>query len=377
MFDSKSPVVKAVGYFIISFFALIIIISFGMPDFISRLGLDNSIVAVVNGQKVHRFDYLRYRDNRFGHLRNQNMDDLILNYYITDILLLQKARDIGFAVSDERLTHLIREEIPAFKNPQTGVFDPNLYKHIRDANHMNNKSFYETIKKDIIKDDFLSFVNMGIVVPEDDIKAEYISSNSQIQIKYAYLSNIGLKKKFSSRITVTEQEIADEIEKNIKEIKDPKSDRVRIKQKIEQRKLNEIKKELIDRINALAMKNSSFSQALSLMDAQVRYSKEFKIGEDIKENSKKGPSIPAISNSNIFLEDCLRIPAGQTSRVIESTSGLYIFTPVLKNIARYPEEADKKEIRKKLTKQTYNMIAGNLMRELQEESKIIKNLKTD
>ena len=52
MFDSKSPVMKAVGYTIIRFFALIIIISFGMPDFMSRIGMDNSIIALVNGQKV-------------------------------------------------------------------------------------------------------------------------------------------------------------------------------------------------------------------------------------------------------------------------------------------------------------------------------------
>jgi len=69
MFDSKSPVVKIVSYTITGFFVLIIVISFGMPDFISRMGLDQSSVAVVNGEKVDRYDFLRYRDSRFGDMR--------------------------------------------------------------------------------------------------------------------------------------------------------------------------------------------------------------------------------------------------------------------------------------------------------------------
>ena len=121
MFDSKSPVVKIVGYIIIGFFGLIIIISFGMPDFISRMGLDESIVASVNGEKVHRLDYLRYRDNRFRHLKNQkDADDMILNYYIGDVLILQKAKELGFDVSDDKRVYFFPIGSGGDRNP--GIF---------------------------------------------------------------------------------------------------------------------------------------------------------------------------------------------------------------------------------------------------------------
>ncbi|HOO70356.1 MAG TPA: SurA N-terminal domain-containing protein [Spirochaetota bacterium] len=376
MFDSKSPVMKIVGYTIIGFFGLIIIISFGMPDFITRLGLDNSIIATVNGQKVHRFDYLRYRDNRFGHIKNEKMEDLILNYYLGDVLLLQEATRAGLGVSDQRLAELIRNDIPAFKDPQTGKFDPDRYKRIREINHLNNKGFYEMLKKDIIKDDFMTMIKMGISVSPDYIKTQYISDKSSLQIHYSYISDMDLKKRFKNQLTVSDEDINTEMNKNKKEIKDPKSDRARIKLKLENEKYKKLKKELVEKINTIAMKNASFAETSAQLGGKISLSGTFKIGEDVKERDQK--TITAISNSPIFLEDCMKLSPGKSSRVIESSSGLYLFTPVSRFIAAAepsPEETEK--IQERIASDTYNMVTSNLMRTLHEKSKIIKNLKTD
>ncbi|HPI88116.1 MAG TPA: SurA N-terminal domain-containing protein [Spirochaetota bacterium] len=367
---------KIVGYTIIGFFGLIIIISFGMPDFITRLGLDNSIIATVNGQKVHRFDYLRYRDNRFGHIKNEKMEDLILNYYLGDVLLLQEATRAGLGVSDQRLAELIRNDIPAFKDPQTGKFDPDRYKRIREINHLNNKGFYEMLKKDIIKDDFMTMIKMGISVSPDYIKTQYISDKSSLQIHYSYISDMDLKKRFKNQLTVSDEDINTEMNKNKKEIKDPKSDRARIKLKLENEKYKKLKKELVEKINTIAMKNASFAETSAQLGGKISLSGTFKIGEDVKERDQK--TITAISNSPIFLEDCMKLSPGKSSRVIESSSGLYLFTPVSRFIAAAepsPEETEK--IQERIASDTYNMVTSNLMRTLHEKSKIIKNLKTD
>ena len=104
MFDSRSPVVKIGGYIIIGFFTVIIVISFGVPEFMSRLGMDQSIVAVINGEKVHILEYLRYRDN---------------------ITRRYKKLDLYFGV--ENLT-AFRQEAPiiAADNPFSDYFDAGL-----------------------------------------------------------------------------------------------------------------------------------------------------------------------------------------------------------------------------------------------------------
>jgi len=90
MFDQKNVISKYVGYFLIGFFLFIIILSFGMPD-VTGCNNDRTSIAVVNGQKVHHLDFLRYRDTKFAQFRNQKMDSFILDNYILELMLIQKA----------------------------------------------------------------------------------------------------------------------------------------------------------------------------------------------------------------------------------------------------------------------------------------------
>ena len=118
MFDSKSPVVKIAGYILIGFFTIIIIISFGVPDFMSRLGMDESTVAIINGEKIHILEYLRYRDNisrRYKKADSKKFQKQILDSLIRYRLQLQKADDVGIEVSEESVKRFIRS-LPMFKD---------------------------------------------------------------------------------------------------------------------------------------------------------------------------------------------------------------------------------------------------------------------
>jgi hypothetical protein len=378
MFDSKSPIVKTVGYGIIGFFVLIIIISFGMPDFMTKIGMDDSIIAMVNGQKVHRYDYLRFRDSRFRHLKNEKMEDLILDYYLGEVLLLQQARKAGLSVSEQRLADLIRNDIPDFKDPETGAFDPERYKRIREINHLNNSSFYDILRKDFIKNDFLSLIKSGLAVQPDYILTDHISSNSIIQIQYCHVSDMDLRKRFSTDLVVSDADIDAEMEKNKKEIKDPKTDRVRIKSRLEGEKLKTLKKQLVETINAQALQKAPFSKTAALLGGAVAVSEPFTIGEDIRERGPQGRPLTAISTSPVFLEECMSLEPGRSSRMIESSAGLYLFTPLSRKVASAaPSPEDAKKLRDKAEGDVYNMVTSNLMLSLREKSKIIKNLKTD
>jgi hypothetical protein len=376
MFDSKSPIVKIVSYAVTGFFVLIIVISFGMPDFISRMGLDQSVVAIVNGENVDRLDFLRYRDTRFGDMRgDRKMDSMILSYYINDVLLLQEARKTGFYITDDAVKDYILN-IPGLKDPATGTLNAERLNFFLERVNISFNDLQKTIRKDLLRDRYIQFLRMGVAVPSGEVKSEYSAANSRIQVKYSYLNSMEMQRMFAGETAVTDAEISAEMEKNKKEIKDPKTDRERIKKKLESSKMGRIKKDIIDRVNAIALRGGSFDEAQALLKGTVAVSKIFKAGERITD--ERGQSITALNNSKIFLEDFMEIGENKTSRIISTDSGIYIFTPVLKDIKKNDvPEKEQVAIAGNLEQESVRMITGNLMQKLYESAKIIKNLKTD
>jgi hypothetical protein len=376
MFDSKSPIVKIVSYAVTGFFVMIIVISFGMPDFISRMGLDQTAIAYVNGEKVDRLDYLRYRDSRFGDMRGEKkMEAMILSYFINDVLLLQDARKAGFSVSDEAVKDYILN-IPGLKDPATGTLNAERLNMFLERVNISFNDLQKTIRKDLLRDRYMQFLRMGVAVPSSEVISEYRAANSRIQVKYSYLSGMDMQKMFAAETAVTDAEITAEMEKNKKEVKDPKTDRDRIKKKLESAKLARIKKDIIDRVNAIALKGGSFDEAQAVLKGNVTLSKIFRPGERLTDD--RGQPVTGLNNSKIFLEDFMEIGQNKSSRIISSDSGMFIFTPVVKDIKNddVPEK-DQAAIAGRLEQESVRMITGNLMQKLYEGSKIVKNLKTD
>lgn len=376
MFDSKSPVVKIVSYAITGFFVLIIVISFGMPDFISRMGLDQSSVAVVNGEKVDRYDFLRYRDSRFGDMRgDEKMDAMILSYYINDVLLLQEARRNGFFVTDNAIKEYILN-IPGLRNPATGAIDKERLDFFLERINMSFLTLQKTVRKELLRDRFMQFIKMGVAVTPAEVAGEFAANNAALQVKYSALSSMELANMYRAGIAVTDAEITAEMAKNKSEVKDPITDRERVKKKLENARLSRFKKDIIDRIDAIAAKGGSFDEAQAVLKGKVALSKTFKPGDRVTDD--RGQAIAGINGSKIFLEGFMGLEENRTSRIINADSGLYIFTPVLKNIKRdAPSEKDYKMIADNLEQESMQMIQGNIMQKLYESAKIVKNLKTD
>ncbi|MBN2158892.1 MAG: SurA N-terminal domain-containing protein [Spirochaetes bacterium] len=376
MFDSKSPLLKVVSYTITGFFVLIIVISFGMPDFISRMGLDQSVVAVVNGEKVGRVDFARYRDNRFGAMRaDPKMDGMILNEYINHVLMLQHAHEEGFYVTDESLKESILQ-MPALRDPETGRVNAERLNYFLERVNISFNDLQKIIRKDMLRERFIKAFRMGVAIPSEEVKAEYVAKNSRIQIKYSFLSLMDMQNMYRAQTEVTDGDIAAEMAKNKEEVKDPKTDRERIRKKIESAKISSIKKNTIEKVNEIAIRGGSFDEAQAVLKGRVAVSKVFPIGG--KPTDAKGQPISSIANSKIFLEDFMEIGVNRSSRAIIAESGIYIFTPVMKNLRNEtPSEKDYNAIADNLREESMRMIAKNVMEKLYEKAKIIKNLKTD
>jgi len=197
-----------------------------MPD-VTGCGTDRSSIAVVNGQNVHHLDFLRYRDTKFAQFRNQKMDSFILDNFILELILIQKAEKTGFKITEDRITRYVKNS-PEFKNPSTGKFDPEYFQAILRNNRLDLSEFEKLIRRDFTLNDYKFFLSTGGASPKEDVLTKIIVDNSSIQIQYAFLSTEELKKKYSNELTVTDTEIDDEIKSNNVKISDPTTDRTRI-----------------------------------------------------------------------------------------------------------------------------------------------------
>jgi len=370
---------KIAAYAGVVFISVLLALFFIGTDVLQFFGYktDPYTIAVVNGEKIHRFDYNRYRDSRFRDVKSEKMDDLILNNYIYEVLLLQKARKSGFSASDDRISQSIKN-IPGLIDPNTGKFDRERFQILLERNHLSITELYRLMQNDIIKETFLGFLKMGIAVAPEDVRQESASRSSRVQIQYAYISNADLRKRLSGEIAVSDNEVSGEMAKNKSEIKDPRTDRERIRKKLEDKKFDQARRVIISGINALSLKGGSFAEASAMLKGTVGASNVFTIGEAVKEGKPGGQPIEAINNSKIFYEDCLSLEKNSTSRVIESMSGLYIYTPVMKNISKAPvPQGEIDSLSKYMEYESFRTMADGLMMKIQSESKITKNLKTD
>ncbi len=382
MFNAKSKLVKVVGYIIVGFFGLIIVISFGMPDFLSRIGADKSVAAVVNGKKIHAYDYYRFRErykNQLGQNfgKSKEIENIIFNNFIGGILLVQDAENTGLEISEDRMMRIIKE-MPEFKNPSTGKYDPERLKLILRQNNMSINELVKLLKNDVLKRDYFRLIRMGIAVPSEDIKKEYITKNSRIKIRYAHLSTQEIEKRYGTTLQVTDAEIKKEMSSNLKEIKDPATDRERVRKKLLKKKLEDISDTLVEKINKIAEKPGSFDSAAGILKGNTGISEIFKIGERVREPGKKGKVLSDISNSRIFRDTCLKLKKGASSKAIRSGRGIYIFTTVIADVKmEAPSEKDSESLAKSISYKSFDTITNRLMTSLSEKGKVVKNLKTE
>lgn len=375
MFDSKSPVVKIGGYVIIGFFTLIIIISFGVPDFVSKMGADENIAASVNGEKIYRIDFLRYRDRMAARIPDANKKEMqryILDDLISRVLIIQKAGELGIVIPDERVKENIKS-IPAFQD-KTGSFDKGILDSYLTYNHQSLGDFYALVREELIINELRRMIVTGVGAAPDDVVTDYAIDNSKIRIKYCFISNSDLKKKYRSSIEASKEAIDQELKKR-EEIKDPETDRTRIKNKLEEAGFNKIKKEIVDKLDEMANEGRQFDMAAAYLGGNVYNSEVFKLGDSVIKSSDKSRPLYSLANSAVFNNELLSLKSGKTSKAITGVDGIYIFTPVLVSLNyKEPAPAEYDKIAQKIVHEKSSAIFMSMMTSMREKSKIVKFL---
>ncbi|HON79950.1 MAG TPA: SurA N-terminal domain-containing protein [Spirochaetota bacterium] len=367
-----------VWYFIIGFFTLIIVISFGMPDFLSQMGGNDAMIAKVNGETIEQLEFIRFRDTMMNEQTMKKMGDkeagkYILNALIFNKLQVQEARELGIKISNEKVKRVI-SSIPIFRN-ELGNFDTRLFERYLDHYRFTKAEYFNWIKNHLLSRELIQLVQEGVAVPPGEIDFENAIINSRIQIQYAFVSDWELKKKYKQDIYVSDQEVRAAM-KSGEPAGDAKAAEARVRVELEKKKFQNVKRKVMIQVNQMARTGKTFNEAVRFLGAGVATSNEFQVGQPVRGPGNKSGSLASLTESREFNDDCLVLEIGKTSSAVSSVDGLYVFTPVKREIASgTPDEEASAKIRKQLHRQRMESFYDTMMNAFGSRSRIIRNPK--
>jgi hypothetical protein len=342
-----------------------------MPDVCAPSGLTSAVAASVNGKNLDYIDFARFKE-QFPAAKDGKMDSILLDRFIVQELLWQYTQKLGITASDDRIAKALRN---LFTDPATGRYSQDTLRKYMQNYQLTFPKFESLLRRDIAINDFNSSIYAGTSVSKNDAAEEYLCRNSKIQIRYAFLSKQDILKRYAERVTVTDEEINNEMKNNPDEVKDPQTDRERIKEKLAGQKSSAIEDELAARVNAAAAAGRSFAETAAMIQGTTGTSAVFTPGEPLREQGS-GKSLSLLENSKIFRESCMSLKLGASSELIRTSGGLYVFTPSLKQTpGGNPAEAELKTIAGEMQRDRANFFMNSIILRFNEESKIIKNLK--
>jgi peptidyl-prolyl cis-trans isomerase D len=143
-------------------------------------------------------------------LKNKVLDDLIAK-----ILILQEAKRLGLAVSDEELRGAI-ESVPAFQI--NGQFDRRNYERFLRSIRMTPEEFEQSQRESLLISKAVNLIKMnGGKVSDQEVMDTYLFENEQIDLTFLKI----VPDSFKNQVNANEGEIQDYYDKHREEFKIP------------------------------------------------------------------------------------------------------------------------------------------------------------
>ena len=149
--------------------------------------------AVVNGEAISATQfqdrYFLLLDNARRQLGNQLNDEILkmmdlkgqaMEQLISETLLLQKADELGFKISDRELSDHIRR-LPFFH--QDGQFNKALYNNVLQRNRLTPEMFEQLQRRELLTQKVRGLIEDGVKVSDDEIRRWYDWQNAEVKIK--------------------------------------------------------------------------------------------------------------------------------------------------------------------------------------------------
>ncbi|HIP42374.1 MAG TPA: hypothetical protein EYG91_00320 [Aquifex aeolicus] len=202
---------KRLGIFLIALASFSFLFwMFSVSD-VKQMFAGSSCVATVKNECItireYRFELLKYANL----LENANfrpvVKRLVLNSLITREVLYQKAKELGWFVSDEEIIESIKNN-KLFK--EEGKFSLKKYKEVLNRFNLTPEEYEEILRKSLMALKVMNFINYGVYVLPDEIEIQKVFRTAYFDGKLYLISSKDVKVDYEP----TEQEIRKYYEEN-------------------------------------------------------------------------------------------------------------------------------------------------------------------
>jgi len=198
--------------------AFILSFGYGVTNLGSITGSSADAAAEVNGEKIPITEFYRYRDNfrrqnpqlaQLSPAETERVNIRILNFMIDEKLLSQKARELGFRVSDKEVNEFIKS-IPAFQIEGQFIGKDQYQERIRRIFNLNPGDFEIILRQELLARKMEDFIYETALITEEELYNIYLRQNEKVNLYYIPF----LSKDYIDAYTPSEEEIKTYFEAN-------------------------------------------------------------------------------------------------------------------------------------------------------------------
>lgn len=201
--------------------AITFVLGFGYVGGISLGGRGGSggSAAEVNGEEISLAQFYIVRDNIYRQF-GDGIDNLppealefinfrALQQLVEGKLLSQKARELGFEVTDYELSEAIRSN-PSFQQDGKFIGLSNYRNAIQQGLNMSVSEFEKGFKEELLVGKLVDLINESAKVTDEELLNLYKIENEKVNLYYITFS----PEEFSKSVTFNDDDIKDYFEKN-------------------------------------------------------------------------------------------------------------------------------------------------------------------
>lgn len=393
MLKSKNTFIKVGSTILFVFLSLMLVISFGVPSFMDRMGINPTTIAVVNGKEVSVYDYRFFlsTDSRFAGRQNEILNDENMNQYVQQlfirrVLAIQYAEKLGVVISKDQVFDYIRN-ISYFKG-EDGKFSTERMDAILAHYNMTFDQFFDRSKNTLMLLELNNLVNYGTGFGPDEVRMVKTADSSHFVLKYAFLSESDIKNKYADEIAVSDDEIDAElaklkdenagdgkIEADASAMAEPQKSRESVKALLERQKIASVKVKIEEDLKKFQNQPAAFDKAVAYLGTGVKMSKAFSLGSPVYGGGEKGKILYDLYMSSQFNEDFLSVELNSMARPINASSGIYVYAPVERQLESFAGTDVSYEEGYSLVEKRFNELENALLDPFFEQSKIVRNYK--
>lgn len=197
-------------------------------------------VAEVNGSCITLRDYRREL-LRFSNIQNKELEEVIkkqvIDNLITQELLYQKAKSLGYSASDEEVISVIKSD-PTFQ--EGGSFSPSKYKELLSRLGLVPEEYEDYIRKMLTIQKLLVLVSNGVHISDKEKEVNLAVQSTLLSGRLYILTSSDVELSYNP----TQEEILSFYEKNKELFKKPETKLIRVWKEKDKGKIEELYKSI-------------------------------------------------------------------------------------------------------------------------------------